>query len=115
MGDAFTTDTRDRLCPLNLINVSRAGLVVATVGVVSLVFRESLFASGVIAIVLQIAAALLMVWARLSFGRRSFHATADATEGGVVTWGPYRYLRHPIYAAILYFIWAEILDASRHC
>jgi protein-S-isoprenylcysteine O-methyltransferase Ste14 len=76
---------------------------------VSLVFRESLLASGVIAIAVQVAAAILMGWARLSFGRRSFHAAADATEGGLVTWGPYRYLRHPIYAALLYFLWAGVL------
>ena len=58
----------------------------------------------------QVASALLMLWARLSFGRRSFHATADATEGGLVTKGPYKYLRHPIYAAILYFLWAGVFS-----
>src|SRR2546430_8927980 len=25
---------------------------------------------------------------------------ANPTEGGLVTWGPYRYIRHPIYTAI---------------
>ncbi len=95
---------------MNLTNLSRVGLGFATVGVVVLVFRESLLASGWTAIAVQVAAALLMLWARLSFGRRSFHATADATEGGLVTKGPYRYLLHPIYAAILYFLWAGVLS-----
>jgi protein-S-isoprenylcysteine O-methyltransferase Ste14 len=27
-----------------------------------------------------------------------------------VTTGPYAYIRHPIYAAILYFVWAGALD-----
>jgi len=49
---------------------------------------------------------LLMVWARLSFGLRSFHAGANPTEGGLVTKGPYGFVRHPIYAAILLFLWA---------
>jgi protein-S-isoprenylcysteine O-methyltransferase Ste14 len=49
-----------------------------------------------------------MIWARMTFGARSFHAAANTTEGGLVTSGPYRYLRHPIYAAILYFVWAGI-------
>ena len=51
-----------------------------------------------------------MIWARLTFGRRSFHASANPTAGGLVTSGPYAYLRHPIYAAALYFTWAAVLD-----
>jgi protein-S-isoprenylcysteine O-methyltransferase Ste14 len=53
-------------------------------------------------------AALLMLWARLTFGARSFHAGANPTAGGIVTTGPYRFIRHPIYAAILYFVWAGV-------
>ena len=47
-----------------------------------------------------------MLWARATFGLRSFHATANTTKGGLVTTGPYRYWRHPIYASIIYFVWA---------
>ena len=46
----------------------------------------------------------------MTFGARSFHAAANPTAGGVVTTGPYRFVRHPIYAAILYFIWAGVLS-----
>jgi len=59
-------------------------------------------------IALQAAAVLLMLWARLTFGARSFHAPADPTEGGLVTTGPYRFIRHPIYAAICLFVWAGV-------
>jgi len=68
----------------------------------------SIFGTGPVTITIQIIAALLMFWARLTFGIRSFHGTANPTVGGLVTTGPYRYLRHPIYAAILYFLWAGI-------
>ena len=54
-------------------------------------------------------AAVLMLWARFTFGTRSFHAAANPTAGGLVTTGPYRYWRHPIYAAILLFVWAGVL------
>jgi protein-S-isoprenylcysteine O-methyltransferase Ste14 len=50
----------------------------------------------------------LMLWARISFGLRSFHAAANPTQGGLVTHGPYAYLRHPIYAAILLFLWSGV-------
>ena len=50
-----------------------------------------------------------MLWARITFGRRSFHAAANPTTGGLVTSGPYRYWRHPIYASILLFVWSGVL------
>ena len=87
---------------------SLVGLAVATIGIVSLVFGEWLLASTPVGITIQALSALLMLWARLAFGRRSFHASAIPTEGGLMTKGPYRFLRHPIYAAILYFVWAGV-------
>ncbi len=85
------------------------GLLMAVAALAALILQRSLFAVGVIAVTVQVLAALLMVWARLTFGRRSFHAAANPTEGGLVTSGPYRFLRHPIYAAVLYFTWAGVL------
>jgi protein-S-isoprenylcysteine O-methyltransferase Ste14 len=77
--------------------------------VVLLFVRHSLIAANPVGIALQVLAALLMLWARLTFGMRSFHATANPTAGGLVTTGPYRYWRHPIYAAVLLFTWTGIL------
>jgi protein-S-isoprenylcysteine O-methyltransferase Ste14 len=59
-------------------------------------------------IALQVAAVALAVWARVTFGRRSFHVAANPTEGGLVTWGPYRYIRHPIYTAICVSVMAGV-------
>lgn len=50
-----------------------------------------------------------MLWARVTFGIRSFYAAANPTHGGLVTTGPYRYVRHPIYAAVLLFVWVGVL------
>ena len=69
-----------------------------------------LFGRNPLSIGVQVAAAALMIAARATFGRRSFHAAANPTEGGIVSTGPYRYLRHPIYAAAIYFVWAAALD-----
>ena len=49
-----------------------------------------------------------MFWARLTFGMRSFHMAANPSEGSLVTSGPYRLIRHPIYAAIWLFTWAGV-------
>lgn len=78
--------------------------------VVVLLARHALLAATPIGIALQVLAALLMLWARLTFGMRSFHATANPTAGGLVATGPYRYWRHPIYTAVLLFVWAGVLS-----
>jgi protein-S-isoprenylcysteine O-methyltransferase Ste14 len=54
-----------------------------------------------VVIALQVAGLLVVVWARLTFGMRSFHVGSTATQGGLVTTGPYRFVRHPIYAGVL--------------
>jgi protein-S-isoprenylcysteine O-methyltransferase Ste14 len=57
----------------------------------------------------EVAAVVLMLWARLTFGHRSFHAAANPSTGGLVTTGPYRFIRHPIYTAACLFGLSGIL------
>lgn len=80
-------------------------LVLAIVG---LAYTGSLLGHGPVAIGIQVAAFTLMLWARFTFGLRSFHYAANPTEGGLITTGPYGFVRHPIYAAILLFIWTGV-------
>jgi protein-S-isoprenylcysteine O-methyltransferase Ste14 len=95
---------------VSLKRVSLAATALLVVAVVTLLARHALFANSPVAIVVQVSAAALMLWARLTFGARSFHAGANPTAGGVITTGPYRFIRHPIYAAILYALWAAVLS-----
>jgi protein-S-isoprenylcysteine O-methyltransferase Ste14 len=95
---------------MNLKFASLAGFGIAVLVLIILVLRESILAVSFPAILIQVLAALLMFWARFTFGRRSFHASANPTEGGLITSGPYHYIRHPIYAAVMYFLWAGILS-----
>jgi protein-S-isoprenylcysteine O-methyltransferase Ste14 len=83
-------------------------VVLLVLAIVGLLYTHSLFGHGPISIGLQALAALLMLWARVTFGLRSFHYAANPTEGGLVTTGPYRYMRHPIYAAVLLFVWTGV-------
>jgi protein-S-isoprenylcysteine O-methyltransferase Ste14 len=92
-----------------LTMLSRLGLLLMAGGAVGLVFTASLFSPAPAVIATQVAAAALMLWARVTFGRRSFHAGADPTAGGLVTTGPYRFIRHPIYTAVCLFVLAGVL------
>ena len=89
--------------------LSLAALAIAVIGLVYLIMTERLFHSNPASILVQAGAVVLMVWARKTLGWRSFHATANPTSGPLITTGPYRWWRHPIYAAIVYFTWAGVL------
>jgi protein-S-isoprenylcysteine O-methyltransferase Ste14 len=89
--------------------ISILGLVVMIAALVGLYEIGVLFTPQPLAIALQVIAVALMVWARVTFGRRSFHAAANPTTGGLVTKGPYRYIRHPIYAAACLLGWGAIV------
>lgn len=89
--------------------ISILGLVVMIGALVGLYKIGVLFTTQPIAIALQLIAVALMVWARVTFGRRSFHAAANPTAGGLVTTGPYRIIRHPIYTAASLFGWGAIV------
>ena len=91
------------LKPLSIV-----GYVVMIGALLGLLATRSLFSSSPFVILVQVLALLLFLWARVTFGRRSYHVVADPTEGGLVTGGPYRYIRHPIYAAFCLFTSAGV-------
>jgi protein-S-isoprenylcysteine O-methyltransferase Ste14 len=75
-------------------------------GAVGFVVTRTIVSPLPAVIAVQVAAFALMVWARVTFKGRSFHLSAEPTEGGLVTTGPYRFVRHPIYTAVCLFFWA---------
>ena len=93
---------------MNLARISMLGFVAAVLALGWLVAIKSIFGTEPISIGIQVAAALLMLWARLTFGMRSFHAAANPTEGELVTSGPYAIVRNPIYAAAILFTWTGV-------
>lgn len=68
----------------------------------------NLFSSSPFVIAAQVAALGLNVWARISFQKGTFRVTAAPGGTSIITRGPYRFIRHPMYSAALLFIWAGI-------
>jgi protein-S-isoprenylcysteine O-methyltransferase Ste14 len=90
--------------------LSVPAFILMVAGIIGLYYSHALFVEVPAVIAVQVLAFLLMVWARITFGRRSFHAAADPTAGGLVRTGPYRYFRHPIYTAVTLFVWPPAID-----
>jgi protein-S-isoprenylcysteine O-methyltransferase Ste14 len=90
--------------------ISILALGVAIAGFLLLDINHYLFSSNPAAIAVQVCAGILMAWARITFGLRSFHGAANTTKGKLVTSGPYRWMRNPIYTAIILFIWGCVIS-----
>ena len=92
---------------LNSISILCFFLMVVSLGALGLL--RGLISFNPLLIAVQVLAIGLMIWARVAFGHRSFHASANPTDGGLVTSGPYGFIRHPIYTAACLFTLAGVL------
>lgn len=88
--------------------LSIAATVLLIVAMASLYQLDALFSSSPMVITFQIIAVALMAWARTTFGRRSFNFSAVPKTEILITEGAYKFIRHPIYAAIWLFSWAGV-------
>src|SRR6187399_2015969 len=102
-SNAVIVNSLVRLKTLSLI-----GYIGMVGGLLGLLAMRNLFSTSPLVIAFQVVAFPLILWARVTFGRRSFHVVANPTEGGLVTGGPYRHIRHPIYAAFCLFTSAGV-------
>lgn len=86
--------------------LSALSVAAMVAGVVGLAVYDALIASHWALRLLQLA---LMAWMIAAF---VWSRRRDAAGGvpGLSTSGPFAYLRHPIYAALIHFVWAGAMD-----
>ena len=92
-----------------LKTLSTVGYLGMVGGIITQFATEKLLSYSPMVIAVQVGALLLILWARLTFGWRSYHVVTNPTKGGLVTSGPYRYIRHPIYTAFSVFSGAGVV------
>jgi protein-S-isoprenylcysteine O-methyltransferase len=75
----------------------------------SLLVRGELFSRSPWVILGQVAALALMVWARTTFHAGQFRVVPAPAGGPLLTRGPYRFIRHPMYAGAMLLVWSSVL------
>jgi protein-S-isoprenylcysteine O-methyltransferase Ste14 len=88
--------------------LSRLAPVVTAASVLYLLVTRAIFSGGPQWIVIQLGALALAVWARRTFRAGQFRVQADPGAGTLLSSGPYRLIRHPMYAAALLLVWSAV-------
>ena len=89
--------------------ISKFALLILVIAILYLLISANLLSPSPLIIAGQLSAIALGIWARRSFlgGRFSIHA--EPVERPLLSIGPYRFIRHPMYTAALLLVWSSIL------
>jgi protein-S-isoprenylcysteine O-methyltransferase Ste14 len=84
-------------------------LAIVILAVLVLLVRGDFFSSAPLVIIGQLAAVALLASSRMAFGSQEFGLSAEPRQDLLVRRGPYKFIRHPMYAGALLLIWVSIL------
>lgn len=90
--------------------ISRVAGLVMVAAVVVLIATGNFYSPSPLVIACQVGAVALAVWAGGAFAPGQFAASPVPRGECVIRRGPYRFIRHPMYAASLLLIWATVLS-----
>ena len=77
---------------------------------IALIVLNSIFSNG-IALVIQVLGVMIGIWAIISIGIGNFNIQPEVKSDSLITKGPYKWIRNPMYTAvILFFIPIVILN-----
>jgi protein-S-isoprenylcysteine O-methyltransferase Ste14 len=88
--------------------LTKFALVVPIGTLLALILQGDLFSGSPYIIALQLTGLAVALSARITFGKNDFKTTADPGSGRLVKRGPYKFIRHPMYAGVSLFILSSI-------
>lgn len=89
--------------------VARLAAIPLILVLVFLLVRGELLSRSPVVIAGQMAGLALIGWSRVTFRRQQFRFVPEPGSGSLVRTGPYRLIRHPIYAGALLVVWSSLL------
>lgn len=93
---------------MNKLISNYAGIVVLVTALVFLLEGE-LVRFNLWLIAVQFLALCIVIYSRLQFRAKQFRPVAEPGNGPLVTSGPYRFVRHPVYAGVLLFLLFSVI------
>ena len=88
--------------------ISSVAFPVFLLSLLTLGLKGDLFSSAPGVIACQVIGFGVMLWSRLSFPRGSFSFGSKPVTSTIVKAGPYRLIRHPIYAGAMLILWGSV-------
>jgi protein-S-isoprenylcysteine O-methyltransferase Ste14 len=89
--------------------ISKFALLILIIAILYLLISRNLLSRSPFIIAGQLLAIALGIWARQGFQKGQFNIRAEPVAGPLLLTGPYRFIRHPMYAFALLFAWTSIL------
>ena len=89
--------------------ISKFALLILIIAILYLLISRNLLSRSPFIIAGQLLAIALGIWARQGFQKGQFNIHAEPVAGPLLLTGPYRFIRHPMYAFALLFAWTSIL------
>ena len=81
--------------------LSRVAGLLVLLTLLILLIRGDLLSRSPIVILAQVVALVVLIWARSSFQAGQFRVVATPSGGPLLRAGPYRFIRHPMYAGLM--------------
>jgi protein-S-isoprenylcysteine O-methyltransferase Ste14 len=88
--------------------ISVVALPAFLLSILMLGLEGDLFSSAPGVIACQVGGLAVAVWARTVFPKGSFRVAAKPAGSVMIQTGPYRFIRHPMYAGALLILWGSI-------
>ncbi|HKJ82050.1 MAG TPA: methyltransferase [Ignavibacteriaceae bacterium] len=88
--------------------IARFALLILVISILILLITGNFLSESPLIITGQLLCVGFNIWARRSFQKNQFSIHQEPLDGSLLTIGPYKYVRHPMYTSVLFLVWISI-------